>query len=67
LSFAVITSAPIVGNSRPGPPQGEDIEIQLVSGNDHQRQTAANALVEILNQIKGVDNIDRDDGVEVVP
>jgi hypothetical protein len=28
---------------RPGPPQGEDIEIQLVSGNDHQRQTAANA------------------------
>ncbi|CAC9451978.1 Acriflavin resistance protein [uncultured Gammaproteobacteria bacterium] len=46
---------------RPGPPQGEDIEIQLVSGNDDQRQTAANALVEILNQIKGVDNIDRDD------
>jgi multidrug efflux pump subunit AcrB len=44
-----------------GPPQGEDIEIQLVSGNDDQRQTAANALVEILNQIKGVDNIDRDD------
>jgi uncharacterized membrane protein len=33
---------------RPGPPQGEDIEIQLVSGNDDQRQTAANALVEIL-------------------
>jgi multidrug efflux pump subunit AcrB len=32
-----------------------------VSGNDDQRQTAANALVEILNQIKGVDNIDRDD------
>jgi hypothetical protein len=29
--------------------------------NDDQRQTAANALVEILNQIKGVDNIDRDD------
>jgi multidrug efflux pump subunit AcrB len=39
---------------RPGPPQGEDIEIQLVSGNDDQRQTAANALVEILNQIIGL-------------
>jgi multidrug efflux pump subunit AcrB len=46
---------------RPGPPQGEDIEIQLVSSNDDQRQTAANALAEILSQIEGVDNIDRDD------
>jgi multidrug efflux pump subunit AcrB len=34
---------------------------QNLIGNDDQRQTAANALVEILNQIKGVDNIDRDD------
>jgi hypothetical protein len=35
--------------------------LTVASGNDDQRQTAANALVEILNQIKGVDNIDRDD------
>ncbi|MDC9715027.1 MAG: efflux RND transporter permease subunit [Gammaproteobacteria bacterium] len=46
---------------RPGPPQGEDIEIQLISSNDKQRQIATNTLVEILNSIDGLDDIDRDD------
>lgn len=46
---------------RPGPPQGEDIEINLVGPNDIERQAAADALEKILLSIKGLDNINRDD------
>ena len=48
---------------RPGPPAGEDIEINLVSDNDEQRAAAANFLEEILSSMDGVDNIDRDDEI----
>jgi len=48
---------------RPGPPQGADIEVTLVSDNDLQRDHAADRLVEILNSIKGVDNINRNDEI----
>ena len=44
---------------RPGPPQGADIEVTLVSDNDSQRALAADRLEEILKTIKGVDNINR--------
>lgn len=46
---------------RPGPPQGEDIEINLIAQNDVQREKAASKLEKILEAIEGVDNIDRDD------
>lgn len=46
---------------RPGPPQGEDVEIQIVSSNDKQRESAADALEKILSKIDGLDNVDRDD------
>jgi len=46
---------------RPGPPQGEDVEINLVGSDNIQRQSAANELEKILSSIDGVDNIDRDD------
>ncbi len=46
---------------RPGPPQGEDVEIQIISIDDEQRKNAANALEKILSNIDGLDNIDRDD------
>jgi len=48
---------------RPGPPQGADIEVTLVSENDAQRALAADRLVEILNSINGVDNINRNDEI----
>ena len=48
---------------RPGPPQGADIEVTLVSDNDAQRDLAADRLEEILNSIKGVDNINRNDEI----
>jgi multidrug efflux pump subunit AcrB len=48
---------------RPGPPQGADIEVTLVSANDAQRELAADRLEEILNSINGVDNINRNDEI----
>ena len=48
---------------RPGPPQGADIEVTLVSDNDSQRGLAADRLEEILRTIKGVDNINRNDEI----
>ena len=48
---------------RPGPPQGADIEVTLVSSNDAQRVLAADRLEEILNSINGVDNINRNDEI----
>lgn len=46
---------------RPGPPQGEDVEIQVIGNNDEQRRGAANEIEKIFSNIKGLDNIDRDD------
>ena len=48
---------------RPGPPQGADIEVTLVSESDSQRALAADRLEEILNSIDGVDNINRNDEI----
>jgi len=48
---------------RPGPPQGADIEVTLVSDNDAQRALAADRLEEILRTIDGVDNINRNDEI----
>ena len=48
---------------RPGPPAGEDIEINLISDNDEQRTAAANRLVGLLSDMDGVDNINRDDEI----
>ena len=48
---------------RPGPPQGADIEVTLVSENDAQRDLAADRLEEILKSINGVDNINRNDEI----
>jgi multidrug efflux pump subunit AcrB len=47
--------------ARPGPPQGEDVEINLVGSDNIQRQNAADSLEEILLSIDGIDNIERDD------
>ena len=46
---------------RPGPPQGEDVEINLVSQAGPENLQAANKLEQILLNIPGVDNINRDD------
>ncbi len=46
---------------RPGPPQGEDIEVHLIGNDNIQRQNAANALTSILSNMNGLDNIERDD------
>lgn len=46
---------------RPGPPQGEDVEINLVGSDNIQRQNAADSLEKILLNIDGIDNIERDD------
>jgi multidrug efflux pump subunit AcrB len=46
---------------RPGPPQGEDIEINLVSQSSNENKLAADKLEQILANITGVDNINRDD------
>ena len=48
---------------RPGPPAGEDVEINLISDNDRQRTAAANQLANILSNMEGVDNINRDDEI----
>ncbi len=46
---------------RPGPPQGEDIEINLISQDKSANKRAANKLNKILSDLSGVDNINRDD------
>ncbi|HIB97281.1 MAG TPA: efflux RND transporter permease subunit [Candidatus Thioglobus sp.] len=46
---------------RPGPPQGEDIEINLISQDKSENKRAANKLDKILSDLAGVDNINRDD------
>ncbi len=46
---------------RPGPPQGEDIEINLIAKDDEKRKLAADRLEQILLNINGVDNVERDD------
>jgi multidrug efflux pump subunit AcrB len=46
---------------RPGPPTGEDLEINLVSSNNAQRLAAANAVADILDSFDGVDSIERND------
>jgi len=46
---------------RPGPPQGEDVEINLVGQNDNERDNAADKLEKILLAMDGVDNVNRDD------
>ena len=48
---------------RPGPPQGSDIEVRLLGNDNFQRIAVANSLVDILQNIEGVDNINRDDDV----
>ncbi|MCH9646249.1 MAG: efflux RND transporter permease subunit [Proteobacteria bacterium] len=46
---------------RPGPPQGEDVEINLISQVDGENQQAADKLEQILLNLNGVDNVQRDD------
>ena len=46
---------------RPGPPQGEDIEINLISQEGLENKRAAARLEEILLSLDGVDNVQRDD------
>lgn len=46
---------------RPGPPQGEDIEINLVSADNTARKLASDKLEKILKDIEGLDDIERDD------
>ncbi|RUA06642.1 MAG: AcrB/AcrD/AcrF family protein [Gammaproteobacteria bacterium] len=46
---------------RPGPPQGEDIQIGLIGSNDIQRQSASNQLEQIMSNITGIDNLNRYD------
>ncbi len=46
---------------RPGPPVGGDVEINLVSENNLMRKEASNKLAEILENIDGFSNLERDD------
>jgi len=46
---------------RPGPPQGEDVEINLISQAGSENLQAANKLEQVLLNISGVDNVNRDD------
>jgi multidrug efflux pump subunit AcrB len=46
---------------RPGPPSGDDIDINLVSSNNAQRLAAADAVEDILRSIEGVSSIERND------
>lgn len=46
---------------KPGPDVGSDIEINLVSANNIQRQVAADKLAQILQNIEGFSSLDRDD------
>ncbi|MCS5591983.1 MAG: efflux RND transporter permease subunit [Gammaproteobacteria bacterium] len=46
---------------RPGPPTGEDLEINLVSSNNVQRDAAANAVEDILGSLEGIGSIERND------
>lgn len=46
---------------RPGPKQGQDLEINLISQNNEQRKKAASELYNILRATLGVNNIERND------
>ena len=46
---------------RPGPPQGEDVEINLISQVGSENLQAADKLEQILLSLNGVDNVQRDD------
>jgi multidrug efflux pump subunit AcrB len=46
---------------RPGPPQGEDIEINLIGQDSNENKRAADQLEEILLNLSGVTNVNRDD------
>ncbi len=46
---------------RPGPPQGEDIEINLISQDRAENKRAADKLAQILLDLPGVNNINRND------
>jgi multidrug efflux pump subunit AcrB len=46
---------------RAGPPQGEDIEINLVGNNIQTQRKATDALIAILNNLQGVEDINRND------
>ncbi|WP_428087321.1 efflux RND transporter permease subunit [Candidatus Thioglobus sp.] len=46
---------------RPGPPQGEDIEINLISQMSIENKRGADRLEQILLTLPGVENINRDD------
>jgi multidrug efflux pump subunit AcrB len=46
---------------RPGPPTGGDIEVNLIGGLNINRLNAAEKLMTILEDIKGISNVDRDD------
>jgi len=46
---------------RPGPPQGEDVEINLISQVGGENLQAADKLEQILLSLNGVDNVQRDD------
>ena len=46
---------------RPGPPTGGDVEINLIGGLDKNRLNATKKLISILENIKGVSTVDRDD------
>jgi multidrug efflux pump subunit AcrB len=46
---------------RAGPPTGGDIEINLIGGLDENRLGATEKLMAILENIKGISNVDRDD------
>jgi multidrug efflux pump subunit AcrB len=48
---------------RPGPPQGGDIEIVLVSNNNQQREDSSEKVKEILNDIDGVSDVDLDNDI----
>jgi multidrug efflux pump subunit AcrB len=45
---------------RPGPPQGGDVEIVVISNNNTQREKASAEVAEILKKIDGVSDIDLD-------
>jgi multidrug efflux pump subunit AcrB len=47
--------------SRHGPRRGEDIEINLISPDNQQREAAAKDLEDILLHMDGVDGVERDD------
>ena len=46
---------------KPGPPVGNDVEINLLSDNDIQRKNASDDLANILENITGFNGLDRND------